>query len=139
MKFTLNWLKQYIDSGLTSAELADRLTMAGLEVDSVEPLGQGLDDIRVAKVVRVEPHPNADKLTLCQVTVGDDQRQVVCGAPNVREGMLTAIALPGVTMPGGFKIKPAKLRGENPMACSVRPKSWGSPRKTPASWICPPM
>ncbi|MDH4320660.1 MAG: phenylalanine--tRNA ligase subunit beta [Desulfobulbaceae bacterium] len=123
MKFTLNWLKQYIDSGLTPAALADRLTMAGLEVDAVEPLCHDIDDIVVARVVSVAPHPNADKLTVCQVTAGDgDSRQVVCGAPNVRAGLVTAIALPGVTMPGGFKIKPAKLRGEKSdgMLCSAK-------------------
>ena len=122
MKFTLNWLKQYIDSGLTPAELADRLTMAGLEVDAVEPLCHGMDDIRVARVVEVAPHPNADKLTVCQVEVAGETRQVVCGAPNVRAGMVTAIALPGTTMPGGFKIKPAKLRGEKSdgMLCSAK-------------------
>ncbi len=123
MKFTLNWLKQYIDSGLTPAALADRLTMAGLEVDAVETLCHDIDDIVVARVMSVAPHPNADKLTVCQVTAGDgDSRQVVCGAPNVRAGLVTAIALPGVTMPGGFKIKPAKLRGEKSdgMLCSAK-------------------
>ncbi len=122
MKFTLNWLKQYIDSGLNATELADRLTMAGLEVDSVEALCPDLDGVRVARVASVAPHPNADKLTLCQVEVEGEPRQVVCGAPNVRAGMLTAIALPGTTMPGGFKIKPAKLRGEKSegMLCSAR-------------------
>ena len=124
MKFTLNWLKQYIDcSELTPAQLADRLTMAGLEVDAVEPLCHEIDDIVIARVESVAPHPNADKLTVCQVTAGEgDSRQVVCGASNVRAGLVTAIALPGVTMPGGFKIKPAKLRGEKSdgMLCSAK-------------------
>lgn len=124
MKFTLNWLKQYIDcSELTPAQLADRLTMAGLEVDAVEPLCDEIDEIVVARVESVARHPNADKLTLCQVTAGEgDMRQVVCGAPNVRAGLVTAIALPGSTMPGGFKIKPAKLRGEKSdgMLCSAK-------------------
>ncbi len=124
MKFTLNWLKQYIDCAeLTPAQLADRLTMAGLEVDAVEPLCHDIDEIVVARVESVSRHPNADRLTICQVTAGEgDSRQVVCGAPNVRAGLVTAIALPGVTMPGGFKIKPAKLRGEKSdgMLCSAK-------------------
>ncbi|MCA1764954.1 MAG: phenylalanine--tRNA ligase subunit beta, partial [Desulfobulbaceae bacterium] len=95
MKFTVNWLKKYIDFDLSNGELADRLTMAGLEVDSVEDLYPGLDDLRVGLVKGVKPHPNADRLSLCEVDDGDSVRRVVCGAPNVRTGMLTALAVPG--------------------------------------------
>ncbi len=121
MKFTVNWLKEYIDFDLSNAELADRLTMAGLEVDSVEPLGGGLDGIRVVQIRKVVPHPDADRLSLCDVDDGEGIRRVVCGAPNAREGMLTALAVPGTEMPGGFKIKPAKIRGEasDGMLCSA--------------------
>ncbi|NOX24808.1 MAG: phenylalanine--tRNA ligase subunit beta, partial [Deltaproteobacteria bacterium] len=122
MKFTVNWLKQYVDFDLPVNELADRLTMLGLEVDAVTPLYESLVAIKVARVVNVSPHPNADKLVLCDVRVGDAQKKVVCGAPNVHAGMLTAIALPGVTMPAGFKIKKSKLRGEvsEGMLCSEK-------------------
>ncbi|MFO7606422.1 MAG: phenylalanine--tRNA ligase subunit beta, partial [Desulfurivibrionaceae bacterium] len=121
MKFTVNWLKKYIDFDLSNRELADRLTMAGLEVDSVEDLYPGLDDLRVGLVKGVKPHPNADRLSLCEVDDGESVRRVVCGAPNVRAGMLTALAVPGTVMPGGFKIKPAKIRGEasEGMLCSA--------------------
>ncbi len=121
MKFTVNWLKKYIDFDLSNRELADRLTMAGLEVDSVEELYPGLDDLRVGLVKGVKPHPNADRLSLCEVDDGESVRRVVCGAPNVRAGMLTALAVPGTVMPGGFKIKPAKIRGEasEGMLCSA--------------------
>lgn len=124
MKFTLDWLYQYIeDKGVTPQELADRLTMLGLEVDSVTPLSEGLEDIAIAQITAVRKHPNADRLTLCDVNVGEEEIiQVVCGAPNVRENMFTAIARPGATLPGGLKIKKAKVRGELSygMLCSSR-------------------
>lgn len=120
MKFTVNWLKQYVDFSLTSSELADRLTMLGLEVDAVENLYSGIDQIRVARVLSVTKHPNADKLSLCEVMVGDDRKRIVCGAPNVKAGMLAPVALPGCTMPEGFVIKKSKIRGEvsEGMLCS---------------------
>lgn len=122
MKFTLNWLRQYIDFDLTPDELAGRLTMLGLEVDSVEECYPALDNIFVARVEAVHPHPQADKLVLCDVSVGRETRRVVCGAPNVRPGMVTAIALLGAELPGGLKVRPAKIRGESSegMLCSAR-------------------
>lgn len=120
MKFTLNWLKQYVDFDLSATELSDRLTMLGLEVDAVTELSPGLEQIKVAKILSVQKHPNADKLTLCDVLVGDEPKRVVCGAPNVRVGMLVPIALPGCQMPSGLLIKKSKIRGETSegMLCS---------------------
>lgn len=120
MKFTVNWLKQYVDFDLSAAELADRLTMLGLEIDAVEPLYSGLEQIKVAKIISVEKHPNADKLSLCDVMVGEDHKRIVCGAPNVRVGMLAPIALAGTQMPSGLLIKQSKIRGEasEGMLCS---------------------
>jgi len=120
MKFTVNWLKQYVDFDLSPGELADRLTMLGLEVDAVERLYPGIDQIRVARVLSVVKHPNADKLSLCEVMVGEEKKRIVCGATNVRAGMLAPVALPGCTMPAGFVIKTSKLRGEvsEGMLCS---------------------
>lgn len=122
MKFTLNWLKEYIDTDLDAAAVAARLTMLGLEVDAVQPLCPDLSGVFVARVETVARHPNADKLTLCDVAVGNDRKRVVCGAPNVRAGMLTAIALPGAVLPAGFSIKPATIRGEasEGMLCSAK-------------------
>ncbi|MEJ2031779.1 MAG: hypothetical protein P8Y63_01810 [Deltaproteobacteria bacterium] len=136
MKFTISWLKQYIDPGLTAAEVADRLTMAGLEVDSVQELFADLSDIKVAKVLAIERHPNADKLTVCKVAVGDEEKQIVCGAPNVRAGLTTAVALPGARLPSGLVIKKAKLRGveSQGMLCSAKELEV-SVRPT-ASWSC---
>jgi phenylalanyl-tRNA synthetase beta chain len=122
MKFTLNWLKEYIDVELPVAVVADRLTMLGLEVDNVTELYGDLEAIKVARIVNVRPHPDADRLTLCDVTLGDDEFQVVCGAPNATPGLLTAIALPGVILPSGLKVKKAAIRGQESsgMLCSEK-------------------
>ncbi len=123
MKFTLSWLSEYVSlDGLTRERMADRLTMLGLEVDAVQELYVGLDAIVTAKVLSVEKHPNADRLTLCRVEVGTETVPIVCGAPNVRAGLVTAIARPGVRLPDGHKIKKAKVRGEVSMGmlCSWR-------------------
>ncbi|MCI5165014.1 MAG: phenylalanine--tRNA ligase subunit beta [Candidatus Electrothrix sp. GM3_4] len=123
MKFTLTWLKKYVAlDGLTPDQLAERLTMLGLEVDAVEELYVGLDAIQTAKVLSVQKHPNADRLSLCEVEIGEDKVPIVCGASNVRPGLITAIARPGVKLPDGMKIKKAKVRGEVSlgMLCSWR-------------------
>jgi phenylalanyl-tRNA synthetase beta chain len=112
MKFTLSWLKNYVDTGnLSPEELADHLTMLGLEVDSVTALFEELRDLKTGLVVKAEKHPDADKLTLCHVKIGDEVHQIVCGAPNVREGLAVVVALPGTVLPGDFKIKKSKIRG----------------------------
>ncbi len=123
MKFTLGWLKEYIDGEIMSAaEIADKITMLGLEVDSVTPTFQELSALRTGTVISCEKHPNADKLSLCQVKVGEETHQIVCGAPNVRTGLKVAVALPGVVLPGDFKIGKSKIRGvaSAGMLCSER-------------------
>ncbi len=123
MKFTLNWLKEYVElDGVTPDKLADELTMLGLEVESTAALYEELASLKTGKVVSVEAHPKADKLTLCQVLVGDETLQIICGAPNVREGLGVVVALPGTTLPGNFKIKKSKVRGieSQGMLCSER-------------------
>ena len=123
MKFTLSWLSTFVSvDNITPEQLADKLTMLGLEVEAVTPLYQGLDQIITAKVLSVAKHPNADRLTLCQVDTGEETVQIVCGAPNVREGLTTALARPGTRLPDGMKIKKAKVRGEQSlgMLCSAR-------------------
>jgi phenylalanyl-tRNA synthetase beta chain len=121
MKFTLNWLKEYTDIDLPVETLADKLTMLGLEVDYVTELYQDLDAIKIAKIITVRPHPDADRLSLCDVTLGDEVFQVVCGAPNAKADLLTAIALPGVTL-SGMKVKKAAIRGQESsgMLCSEK-------------------
>ncbi|HSR35744.1 MAG TPA: phenylalanine--tRNA ligase subunit beta, partial [Desulfurivibrionaceae bacterium] len=123
MKFTLNWLRDYLPTDLDAATIAARLSMLGLEVDAVQPLAPPLSGVVVARVESVQRHPNADKLTLCDVSVGaGETKRVVCGAPNVRAGLVTAMALPGAVLPGGFTIKPTKIRGEasEGMLCSAK-------------------
>ena len=123
MNVTLNWLKTYIDFDFSPSELADRLTMLGIEVESIKQLGAELEGVVVGKVISIKPHPNADKLVLCQVDTGAvEALQIVCGAPNVREGMLAPVATIGATLPIGLTIKRAKLRGETShgMLCSEK-------------------
>ncbi|RZW19041.1 MAG: phenylalanine--tRNA ligase subunit beta, partial [Desulfobulbaceae bacterium] len=123
MKFTRDWLQNYVDLGeLPPEQLADELTMVGLEVDSVTELYEKLSDLKTGRVLTVEPHPNADKLTLCTVSVGQETLQIICGAPNVREGLGVVVALPGTVLPGDFKIKKSKVRGveSQGMLCSER-------------------
>ncbi len=118
MRFTLNWLRDYVDFDLSPEQLAERLTMAGLEVEAVEYPGRGLDDIVVAQISEMGPHPNADKLTLCRVTDGYQDYKIVCGATNMKSGDKVALAKiganlpPGPKFPEGLKIKKAKIRGE---------------------------
>ena len=122
MKFTLDWLKEYIDVDMEVETLAARLTMLGLEVDNVEQLYQDLGPVKVARITDVRPHPDADRLTLCDVSVGPDSYQVVCGAPNAKPGLLTPIALPGTSLASGMTVKKAKIRGQESigMLCSER-------------------
>ena len=123
MNVTLNWLKAYIDFEFSPSELADRLTMLGVEVESIKQLGAELEGVIVGSVTSIRPHPNADKLVLCQVdTGGTEALQIVCGAPNVRAGMLAPVATIGTTLPVGLTIKRAKLRGETSqgMLCSEK-------------------
>lgn len=123
MKLPLSWLAEWLGELPEANVVAERLTMAGHEVDGVDSLGAGLDDFTVALIQRVEPHPNADKLRVCQVSTGDEQSlQIVCGAPNAAEGLKTALASVGTKMPDGMKIRRSKLRGveSQGMLCSAR-------------------
>ncbi|WP_457574335.1 phenylalanine--tRNA ligase subunit beta [Desulfolithobacter sp.] len=125
MKFTISWLNEYVQvQDLNPALLADKLTMLGLEVETVQELYRGVTDIVTARILQVRKHPNADRLTLCDVEVGDETIQVVCGAPNVREGLVTALARPG-TVIGSMKIKKAKVRGEVSMGMLCSEKELG--------------
>ncbi len=112
MKISETWLREWVDPTLTTTELAEQLTMAGLEVDSVEPAAPAFSNVVVAEVVDVSPHPDADKLRVCQVNTGGEAHlQIVCGASNVRPGLHVAAAIIGARLPGDFKIKKSKLRG----------------------------
>lgn len=112
MKISLNWLKQYVPVDIPATELAEKLTMAGMEVESVTERFQYLNAVVVGKIIDIAPHPNADKLRLCQVSIGEQIISVVCGAPNAAAGMKVPCALPGAVLPGGLAVKKSTIRGE---------------------------
>ncbi len=114
MKAPLNWLKEFIDITQSPNQIGKVLTSLGLEVEGIDSLKPNFTNVVIAKVLSTEPHPNADKLTIAQVSDGDQTFQVVCGAPNCRAGMKTALARIGGDVGQGenqFKIKKAKIRG----------------------------
>ncbi|QIB64645.1 phenylalanine--tRNA ligase subunit beta [Kineobactrum salinum] len=111
MKISEQWLREWVDPALSTGELAQQITMAGLEVDAIEPVAGRFSGVVVAEVISAEQHPNADKLRLCTVETGSGTVQIVCGAPNARAGLKAPLAQIGAVLPGDFKIKKAKLRG----------------------------
>lgn len=112
MRVSLNWLKEYVDIDMDAHDLAQRLTMIGLEVEGIDPVGQSLEEIIVAKILAVEKHSKADRLFICQMDTGTDQIPVVCSAPNLKEGALVPMARPGTMLPNGMVIKEGRIRGE---------------------------
>ena len=123
MKFSENWLRELVDVQADRAALAHALTMAGLEVEELTPLGEELDGVVVAEIVAAEKHPQADRLQVCRVDAGQGEPlQIVCGAPNARVGIKVPLAKVGANLPGGIAIKAAKLRGVESfgMLCSAK-------------------
>ena len=121
MNVSIKWLKEYVDFDLSPEALAERLLMLGMEIESIKRLGEGLDRVVVGRINTVDKHPQADKLVLCNVDVGSGaDTQIVCGAPNAREGLVAPVALIGAQLPNGLTIKRAKIRGEESqgMLCS---------------------
>ncbi|MFD2213718.1 phenylalanine--tRNA ligase subunit beta [Metabacillus endolithicus] len=124
MYVSYKWLAEYVDlSGITPDELAEKITRSGIEVEGVEVLNEGMKGVVIGHVVEKEQHPDADKLNKCQVDLGNGEVvQIICGAKNVDKGQKVAVATVGAVLPGNFKIKKAKLRGEvsNGMICSLQ-------------------
>jgi len=123
MKFSENWLRELVEIKADRAQLAHALTMAGLEVEELTPLGEGLAGVVVAEIIAAEKHPEADRLQVCKVNAGQGgPLQIVCGAPNARVGIKVPLATIGATLPGGIGIKAAKLRGveSSGMLCSAK-------------------
>lgn len=124
MLVSYKWLQEYIDvHDLTAKEIAEKLTRGGIEVDIVHSLNKGINGVVIGHVLECEQHPNADKLNVCQVDIGEEEPvQIVCGAANVGKGQKVAVAKVGAVLPGNFKIKKAKLRGEasHGMICSLQ-------------------
>src|SRR5213082_1838889 len=121
MKFSVNWLREFVTLPSSVDELADLLTMAGIEIEGIEKRGAKFDNVVVAQIKISEQHPNADRLSVCQVDDGSGQtRQIVCGAKNYKVGDKVPLALPGAELIGGLKIRASKLRGveSEGMLCS---------------------
>ena len=120
MKISYNLLKEYIDCPLSPEDLAERLTMAGLEVSAIEKTGLNLAKCVIGQLLEINPHPNADRLTVCQVDIGAEVLTIVCGAQNMKVHDKVPVALEGCRLPGGFLIKKSKLRGvaSQGMMCS---------------------
>lgn len=121
MKFSKLWLDEWVATGLNAEALAEQITMAGLEVDGIEPVAGDFSQVIVGEVVECGQHPDADKLRVTKINVGGDELlDIVCGAPNCRLGLKVAVAVVGAVLPGDFKIKKAKLRGQpsHGMLCS---------------------
>ena len=110
MKFSEAWVREWVNPNIDTEEMVAQLTMAGLEVDSVEPVAGEFSGVIVGEILHTEPHPNADKLKVCKVNTGDEELQIVCGAPNARPGIRVPLAKVGAILPNDFKIKKAKLR-----------------------------
>lgn len=123
MKFSEHWLREWVNPDLSTEALAEVMTMAGLEVESIEPVASDFTNTVVGQVRNIEPHPDADKLQVCSVDAGGDELlQIVCGASNVAVDMKVPVAMVGAVLPGGMKIKKAKLRGVQSlgMLCSAK-------------------
>ena len=122
MKFSLRWLSHYIELTVPVTEMLEKLTLSGTEVEQVVTTGVASPHVVVAQILSSAPHPNADRLRVCQVADGTGTRQIVCGAKNYRDGDKVPLALPGAKLPGGLAIKESKLRGElsQGMLCSAK-------------------
>ncbi len=124
MFVSYKWLENYVDlAGISPEDLAEKITRSGIEVEGVQRIGDGTQGVVVGHVLECEQHPDADKLNKCLVDIGEDEPvQIICGAPNVAKGQKVPVAKVGAVLPGNFKIKKAKLRGEasNGMICSLQ-------------------
>ncbi|MGQ0792901.1 MAG: phenylalanine--tRNA ligase subunit beta [Deltaproteobacteria bacterium] len=144
MKFTLNWLKQYVHVSISPEQLAERLTMAGLEVESLNYSGQGLDSVVIVRILGIKPHLSASKLVLCDVSDGARDYKIVCGAKNMNPGDLVALAKIGAILPptekfpDGVEIKSAKIRGEASEGMLCAENELGLSEESEGIMILPP-
>jgi phenylalanyl-tRNA synthetase beta chain len=134
---TQNWLKEFVSFDYSPEQIAHELTMVGLEVEGLETIGAGLDSVIVAELVSVDSHPDAERLTVCQVNNGTETVQVVCGATNHRQGDLVALATVGSTLPGEFKIKKSKIRGQVSMGMLCSESELGLAQESSGIMILP--
>jgi phenylalanyl-tRNA synthetase beta chain len=138
MKISLDWLREYVDFSFSPDELADKLTALGIEVEAIENLAKKFDKIVVGEVLEVTPHPNADKLRLTRVNIGNGEPlKIVCGAPNVAEGQKVAVATIGADLGDGFVIKKSKIRGEESWGMICSEKELGLSEDHTGIWVLP--
>lgn len=145
MKSSLKWMQDYVDVDMTQdlQKFADTLTVAGIPVEQVEYWGDEIKKVVTGKILKIDKHPDADKLVVCQIDVGSEQLQIVTGAKNVREGQIVPVAVHGAHLPGGVKIKRSKLRGvpSNGMLCSAHELGFDDsvllPEERNGIWILP--
>ncbi len=138
MKFSENWLRTWVNPDLTSDELGHVLTMAGLEVEDLAPVAPAFNDVVVALVLSVEKHPDADRLNVCQVNVGEaEPLTIVCGAANVAVGIKVPCARFGAVLPGDFKIKQAKVRGIASFGMLCSAVELGLATESDGLWLLP--
>ncbi len=135
MKASYNWLKDYVDLELNPYELGEKLSLIGFEVEEVIEQRLDFPNVVVGKVLKVEKHPNADKLTLCQVDVGGEVLSIICGAPNVAEGQTVPVAKVGAQLPGGLKIRKAKIRGVESVGMILSEEELGLADKSDGIWV----
>ena len=138
MIFTEEWLRQYVNPALGTDELADALTMAGLEVEEVRTIAPAFSGVVVGEVLSCRDHENSDHLHVCEVNAGTGETlQIVCGAPNVRAGIKVACATIGAVLPGDFRIKKSKLRGVVSMGMLCSTRELGINEDHNGIWILP--
>jgi len=137
VKILHSWLKEFVDSRLSPRELQDALTMAGIEVSSCRFLGEGMEQVVTARIRTLSPHPNADKLSLCKVTDGSREYDIVCGARNMQAGDMVALARPGAKLPSGMEIGKAKIRGQSSEGMLCSEQELGMAEESPGILILP--
>ncbi len=111
MKISLNWLKEFVDIDISPEELAELLTLKGLETSDLYDVGRGLEHIIAGKIIRISPHPESNRLYICDTDTGKDIVSIVCSAPNLKTGMIAPLALPGTRLPNGAEVREAEIRG----------------------------
>ncbi len=139
MKFSEHWLREWVNPAISTEQLSAQLTMAGLEVDAIEPVAPVFSKIVVGEVLEVVQHPDAERLKVCQVNIGEAQPlQIVCGAANVHAGLRVPAALVGAQLPGGLEIKRAKLRGVESFGMLCSAKELGLAESSTGLMVLPP-
>ncbi|MDP9004769.1 MAG: phenylalanine--tRNA ligase beta subunit-related protein, partial [Verrucomicrobiota bacterium] len=139
MKFSVNWLREFVELPSNIEELAELLTLAGIEIERIEKRGANFDNVVVAQINASAQHPNADRLSVCQVDDGSGQpRQIVCGAKNYKVGDKAPLALPGAVLVNDLKIKPSKLRGVESQGMLCSPNELGLSQESDGLLILSP-